>query len=118
MQVAMCSTRSCQVTDLICKKNVNISIIHSQLNETISMIRFPSMNNKPVINSKMSVPVKDCNLGNARAIAMQALSSFCNDTGIEDGLDDGDALSTGIVGEVAGSAVGETAAYRSKVALR
>ncbi len=26
---------------------------------------------------------------------MQALSSFCNDTGIEDGLDDGDALGNG-----------------------
>ena len=65
---------------------------------------------------------------------MQALSSFCNDTGIEDGLDDGDALgngtgaadglddgdalSTGIVGEVVGAAVGETAAYRRKVAIR
>ena len=64
---------------------------------------------------------------------MHAISSFCNETGIvdglddgdalgkgtgaADGLDDGDALSTGIVGEVVGPAVGETAAYRSKVAL-
>jgi hypothetical protein len=133
MQVAMCSTRSCQVTELISKKIVNILIMHSQLNETMSNIRFSSMNNNQVMNSKKSVPVKDCNLGNACAIAMQALSSFCNDTGIEDGLDDGDALgngtgaagglddgdalSTGIVGEVVGSAIGETAAYRSKVAI-
>ena len=95
MQVAMCSTRSCQVTDLISKKIVNILVMHSQLDKTISMIKFLSMTNNQVKDSKQSVPVKDCNLGNARAIAMQALSSFCNDNGIEDGFDDGDALGAG-----------------------
>jgi hypothetical protein len=134
MQVAMCSRRSCQVKELISKKIVNILIMLSQLDEIMSMIKLSSIKINQVMDSKQSVPVKDCNLGNARAIAMQALSSFCNDTGIADGLDDGDAfgngtgaagglddgdaLSTGIVGEVVGSAVGETAAYRCKVALR
>jgi hypothetical protein len=95
MQVAMCSTRSCQVRDLISKKIVNIVKMHSQLKETMSKIRLSSMINNQVKDSKKSVPVKDCNLGNACAIAIQALSSFCNDTGIENGLDDGDALGNG-----------------------
>ncbi len=61
MQVAMCSTRSYLVRDLISKKIVNILLMHSQLNETVSKIRFPSMDNNQVMNSKQSVPVKDCN---------------------------------------------------------
>ena len=60
MQVAMCSTRSCQVTDLISKKIVDILAMHSQLDETISMIRLQSININQVIKSKESLPVKDC----------------------------------------------------------